>query len=146
MFSQDFKELLTLLNDNDVEYLIVGGYAVALYGYPRFTGDLDVWIRNTPINVERLLKALEEFGFSSLNLSPADFLTPNIVVQLGFPPNRIDILVSIDGVSFEDAVKNRNAVEIDGLSIPLISKQDLLTNKSSTGRLKDRVDIENLPE
>lgn len=101
MFNPDFKEFIQLLNDNQVRYLIVGGYAVALHGYPRYTKDIDIWIEMSQKNAAQMLAALAQFGFGSLDLETSDFTTPDRVVQLGYPPSRIDIITTPDGVDFK---------------------------------------------
>ncbi|MEM6432634.1 MAG: hypothetical protein AAF773_02075 [Cyanobacteria bacterium P01_D01_bin.115] len=103
MLNQDFREFIQSLNDNQVRYLVIGGYAVALHGYPRYTKDIDIWIEMSADNAKRLLAALAQFGFASLDLQAADFMEPNQVIQLGYPPNRIDLLMMPDGVDFETA-------------------------------------------
>jgi hypothetical protein len=144
MFGRDFKEFIQLLNEKKVEYLIVGGYAVTVYGYPRYTGDLDIWINNSEDNANLIIDVLKDFGFSSLKLSPEDFLKKGNIVQLGYPPLRIDILNDIDGVEFHDCYKRKEDFIIDELKIPFISSNDLLKNKKASGRHKDIDDIENL--
>lgn len=114
MLSKDFKEFIELLNGHSVRYLIVGGYAVAFHGYPRYTKDLDVWIALSPENADKIIKALEEFGFGSLGLKTQDFLEKDQIVQLGYPPNRIDILTTLKGIRFEDCYKERIEIEIQG--------------------------------
>jgi hypothetical protein len=141
---QDFKEFIALLNEHEVRYLIVGGYAVAVHGHPRYTKDLDVWILTETGNADRLLSALEEFGFGSLGLTQGDFVTRDQVIQLGYPPNRIDILTSLEGVSFEDCYDSRAVVELEGLLVPFISLDDLRKNKRALGRHQDLADLENL--
>jgi hypothetical protein len=106
MLNQDFKEFIQFLNDNQVHYLIVGGYAVAIHGHPRYTKDIDIWIEISRENALKIMKSLEQFGFGSLGLKMEDFLVPNQVVQLGYPPNRIDLLTSVDGRNFP-ANKNK---------------------------------------
>ncbi len=145
ILSQDFKEFFELLNANKVRYLVIGGYAVALYGYPRYTKDIDVWIYREEKNVKRLLKALNEFGFSSLNLKIKDFMDPEQVIQLGYPPNRIDLLTDIPGVKFEDCYQSRNDVEINNVTVHFIALDDLKKSKKATGRHQDLADLENLP-
>ena len=113
MLNQDFKEFIQFLNDNHVQYLVVGGYAVAIHGHPRYTKDIDIWIETSLDNANNLLQALEQFGFSSLGLQTQDFLTPDQIIQLGYPPNRIDLLTNIDGVIFEDCYPFRLEVFID---------------------------------
>ncbi len=146
MLSRDFKEFVELLNSRRVEYLVVGGYALAAHGHPRYTGDLDIWLRGSPDNIDRLLHALADFGFASLGLKPADFQSPDAVVQLGFPPARIDLLTRIDGVQFDACYARRLEVEIAGLTLPLIGLEDFKTNKRASGRLKDLADLESLDE
>lgn len=144
MLSRDFKEFVALLNAHGVEYLIVGGYAMALHGRPRNTGDLDVWIARTPDNAARLMKALEEFGFGGLGLSLRDFETPEQVVQLGYPPFRIDLLTDIDGVRFADAWPRRETVTHEGMPLHFIGRDDLKANKRAAGRPRDIDDLEQL--
>jgi predicted nucleotidyltransferase len=144
MLSQDFREFIELLNSNEVRYLVVGGYAVAFHGYPRYTKDLDVWIYADPENVEKLIRALKQFGFGSLGLTPDDFLTPDQVIQLGYPPNRIDLLTSFKGVDFKNAYESRVQTEIDGLLADFVDLENLKKNKASTGRPQDIADLENL--
>ncbi|HKK80471.1 MAG TPA: hypothetical protein VJ933_12625, partial [Phaeodactylibacter sp.] len=103
ILNQDFKEFIQLLNEHEVEYLVVGGYALAFHGYPRFTQDIDFWIWTDRDNVNKIIAVLKEFGFSSLNLNEEDFLDDENVIQLGYPPNRIDLITQIDGVDFKDA-------------------------------------------
>ena len=145
MFSQDFKEFVELLIKHQVEYLIVGGYAVGIHGYPRYTGDLDIWIKISRDNSEKILKVINEFGFSSYNLKVDDFLTEGNVIQLGYPPVRIDILNQLDGVIFDECYKNRVFTKIDKIKINLISYEDLIKNKKACGRHRDFDDLENLP-
>jgi hypothetical protein len=144
MLSRDFKEFVALLNAHGVEYLIVGGYAMALHGRPRNTGDLDVWIARTPDNAARLMKALEAFGFGGLGLSLRDFETPEQVVQLGYPPFRIDLLTDIDGVQFADAWLRRETVVHEGMPLHFIGRDDLKANKRAAGRPRDLDDLEQL--
>lgn len=144
MFSQDFKEFVELLIKNSTEYLIVGGYAVGIHGHPRYTGDLDIWLNPTEENAQRILKSVNEFGFSSVGLTIEDFTKIGNVIQLGFPPLRIDLLTDIDGVTFEEAYKNRKIVELDALMVNFIGYNELIKNKKSSGRLRDIDDIENL--
>lgn len=139
---QDFKDFLKLLNSKRVEYLLIGGYAVGYYGYPRPTGDMDIWISTERENAKRLVVALEEFGFAS---SLEVFLEENKVVRMGVPPFRLEILTTIDGVSFPDCYSERTHVELDEVEVDLISLRDLKTNKKASGRLKDLSDLENLP-
>ena len=144
MLSRDFKEFVELLIKNKAEYLIVGGYAVGIHGYPRYTGDLDIWLNPTPENAKSIVKTVNEFGFSSFNLTESDFTKPGNVVQLGYPPLRIDLLTEVDGVTFEECFINRKEVEIDNLIVNFIGYEDLVKNKKESGRLRDIDDIENL--
>jgi predicted nucleotidyltransferase len=144
MFSRDFKEFVELLIKNNVEYLIVGGYAVSIHGYPRYTGDLDIWLNPTPENAKKILTAVNEFGFSSFHLSESDFTKKENIIQLGYPPLRIDLLTEIDGVTFNDCFTNRKEVTIEGLKFFFIGYNDLLKNKKKSGRLNDLNDLENL--
>ncbi|GIV62711.1 MAG: hypothetical protein KatS3mg045_0050 [Bellilinea sp.] len=142
--SPDFKEFIELLNFNKVRYLIVGGYAVAFHGYPRYTKDLDIWIENTAENAQRLMEALEQFGFGSLGLSEQDFLIPEQIIQLGYPPNRIDLITSLPGVSFHECYEARIEVEVDGVIARFIDLEHLKQNKRASGRFQDLADLENL--
>jgi hypothetical protein len=146
MFSKDFKEFLQLLIKNEVDYLIVGGYAVGYHGYPRFTGDLDIWLNPVPQNSKKIMKCIDEFGFSSLGLTENDFTKIGNVIQLGSPPLRIDILNDIDGVVFDDCYRNKVNVEIDEMLVNFISYHDLIKNKKATGRHRDLDDLENLQQ
>ncbi|WP_395146463.1 DUF6036 family nucleotidyltransferase [Armatimonas sp.] len=142
--SQDFKEFLQSLNDNQVRYLIVGGYAVALHGHPRYTKDIDIWLWLDTKNAQKIVQALNEFGFASLNLKPDDFLDPGTIIQLGYPPNRIDILNSLSGVNFEACYPTHIEVQIDGITLPFIDIENLKKNKQASGRMQDLADVENL--
>lgn len=144
MLSKDFKEFIELLNRHKVRYLVVGGYAVALHGHPRYTRDLDVWVELSPENADNLIKALEEFGFGSLGLKPEDFLVSDQIIQLGYPPNRIDILTTLKQVKFEDCYKEKVELEIQGLKISFIDLENLKQNKRATGRPQDLADADNL--
>lgn len=144
MFSKDFKEFVELLIKNKVEYLIVGGYAVGIHGHPRYTGVLDIWLNPTLENAEKILVCVNEFGFASFKLTLEDFTKENNVVQLGYPPLRIDLLTNIDGVTFSECIKNKKDVMISGLSINFIGYEDLVKNKKSTGRHRDLDDLENM--
>ena len=144
MFSQDFREFVELLIKHNVEYLIVGGYAVGIHGHPRYTGDLDIWLNPTKINADKIVRCVNEFGFGSFNLKSEDFTKEGNVIQLGYPPLRIDLLTEIDGVTFKECYLNKKEVEIEELIVNFIGYQDLLKNKKETGRLKDLDDIDNL--
>lgn len=144
MLSPDFKEFIELLNAHNVQYLIVGGYALAFHGHPRYTKDIDVWIATNTENAERMLKVLTDFGFSSLDLSQQDFLEQENIIQLGSPPNRIDILTSVDGIQFADSISESSIIEVDGVAIHLIGIHKLIENKTASGRLQDLADVEKL--
>lgn len=140
----DLKEFIGLLSSHEVEYLLVGGHAVAFHGHPRFTGDIDFLIRTTPSNVRRLLAALSAFGFGSLEITERDLLEAGRVLQLGHPPNRIDILTSISGVEFDAAWASRVESSMDGQRVIIIGWNELLQNKKATGRQKDVADLQKL--
>ncbi|HPY00947.1 MAG: DUF6036 family nucleotidyltransferase [Candidatus Neomarinimicrobiota bacterium] len=144
MLNQDFKEFIQLLNDNRVRYLVVGGYAVALHGYPRYTRDIDIWVELSEENATHIVEALEQFGFASLGLKESDFLVEDQVIQLGYAPNRIDIITTLSGVTFAECYEKRVPVEIDGVKINFIDLDSLRKNKKATGRLQDLADLENL--
>ena len=144
MFSQDFREFIELLIKNKAEYLIVGGYAVGIHGHPRYTGDLDIWLNPTPENAVQILKSVNEFGFSSFNLTRDDFTKSGNVIQLGYPPLRIDLLTNIDGVTFNECYENRKEVILDDFKVNFIGYNDLLKNKKESGRPRDIDDIDNL--
>lgn len=140
--SQDFHELLECFARNDVRYLIVGGWALAAHGHPRLTKDLDVWVWAESTNARALLEALEEFGFGDLDLSVEDFSQPDIVIQLGYPPNRVDLLTSPTGVDFESCWGDRLEIQMDGVLVPFIGLEGLKANKRASGRPQDMVDVE----
>ncbi len=141
---KDFNEFVELFVAKGVRFLVVGGYALAAHGYPRATDDFDAWVWANSENAEKIVECLAEFGFGSLNLTTDDFTTLDRVVQLGYPPYRIDIITSISGVEFENAWANRLVVDVDGMQVPFIGRDDLLTNKRATGRPKDLLDVERL--
>jgi len=138
----DFKEFLRLLNSNEVEYLLIGGYAVGYYGYPRPTGDMDIWIARTPDNAQRVVDALREFGFTCKK----EFLLEHRkVVRMGVPPFRLEILTTISGVEFPPCYAERLQVVLDEIEVNLISLPHLKLNKKASARSKDITDLENLP-
>ena len=145
LLTDDFKEFLKLFNAHHVEYLLVGGYAVGLHGYPRATIDLDAWVRATPANATRVVAALVEFGFDTAALKPDLFLNPDSIVRFGVPPFRIEVMTSIDGVKFDPCYARALRVNVDGVVVPVISLEDLKINKRAAGRHKDLNDLENLP-
>ncbi len=144
MLNPDFREFIQSLNDNQVRYLVVGGYAVALHGYPRYTKDIDIWIELSPLNATRILQALDQFGFSSLGLTENDFLEADSIIQLGYPPRRIDLLTSLSGVDFDICYSNKVVVELDEIQVNFIDLENLKKNKLATGRSQDIADVENL--
>jgi len=141
---KDFKEFLSLLNKHQVEYLVVGGYAVAFHGYPRYTGDLDIWVKKTNANGEKLIKAIEDFGFETEELQHKDFENEILSFYLGAPPIQLNIINQISGVQFDACYPHKNQLEIDSIFINYISKNDLIKNKRASGRHRDLDDIENL--
>ena len=141
---QDFKELLQLLNSKRIEYLVIGGYAVAFHGHPRATGDIDIWIAISKDNAHKTVEVLKEFGFNTPDLKDNLFLKKRQNIRMGNPPLRIEILTSIDGVEFSECYKNRKTATIDNIEINFISLPDLKTNKKASGRLQDLADIESL--
>lgn len=144
--NKDLREFIVWLNSTTIKHLIVGGHAVAFHGYPRFTGDIGFLVERTPENAVRLEKIVAEFGFANLGLTAKDFLEPGIVVQLGRPPNRIDLLTSIDGVEFAEAWPNRVPADLDGEAVTFIGRQELLKNKRASGRPQDAADLAKLEE
>jgi len=141
----DFKEFLQLLNDHEVDYLLIGGYAVGYHGYPRATGDMDIWIAIHPDNAEKLVTVLAAFGFGAAGIAADLFLQPNNVIRMGNPPLRLEILTTISGVEFADAYAQRVTDIIDGVLVNIINLSQLKANKRASGRLKDLSDLENLP-
>ena len=140
MLNKDYKEMLQSLLDNKVDFLVVGAYAMAAHGYPRATGDLDLWVFTTRENADKVYKALEEFGAPLEQINKDSFSEKGIIFQIGVAPCRIDIITQISGVEFEKAYPKRKEIEIDGIKVPVISKEDLILNKESTGREKDKLD------
>jgi predicted nucleotidyltransferase len=141
---QDFKEFIVLLNEHQVEYLIVGGYAVVAYGYHRFTGDLDVWIKPSKANAEKVLRTLKAFGFGKIKLTSKDLSEKDKIIQLGYEPLRIDLITSVEGLNFENSYKRRKRIKADGVIVQLIGLDDLRKNKKLIGRDRDREDYKHL--
>ena len=141
----DFKDFLRLLNENQVDYLLIGGYAVAYHGYPRPTGDLDIWVRAVPSNASRIVVALRAFGFAAVDLNEELFLPSRSLIRMGFPPYRIEISTQISGVQFEACWRNRIETSLDGVKVCLLGLGDLRVNKAASGRAKDIADLDNLP-
>ena len=144
MLDQDFKEFIESLNDNEVRYLVVGGYAVAFHGYPRYTKDIDIWIELEPANAKRVIAALKQFGFGVLDLTTDDFLVPDQIIQLGYPPNRIDLITTLVAVDFETCYAVREKATIDGVSVNFIDLENLKKNKTASGRPQDIADVSHL--
>lgn len=141
----DFKDFLQLLNSAKVEYLLVGGYAVGHYGYPRTTGDMDIWIAATQTNAEKIVDVLCQFGFAAATVQPDMFSKPDQIVRMGVPPICIDVITSASGVEFAECFARRNVKAIDGVEVNIIHPDDLKRNKKASGRSKDLNDLENLP-
>lgn len=141
----DFKEFLKLLNAHQVEYLLIGGYAVGYHGYPRATADMDIWIAMDPANARKIVAVLKEFGFNLPDLSPELFLKEWQVIRLGVPPVRIEIATTISGVNFRECYAEKVLGELDGEQVKLISLKHLKINKKASGRHQDLADLENLP-
>lgn len=142
---EDFREFLRLLNDADVRYLLIGGYAVGFHGYPRATADMDIWVAVAPDNAAKLVNVFHLFGMQDSKLTPGLFLERGKIIRMGVPPMRIEVLTEIDGVSFEDCYAARVTTEIDGQQVHLISSRHLRINKQAAGRHKDMDDLEHLP-
>lgn len=141
MLNPDFKDILSCLKEEEAEFLIVGAYALAAHGLPRATGDIDIWVRRSAENAAKVLRALSAFGAPLSNLTEQDFISPEMVLQIGVEPCRIDILTSIDGIEFDEAWKNKVNLIVDEIAIYILSKADLLKNKLAAGRDKDQGDI-----
>lgn len=144
MLNQHFKEFIELLERNRVRYLIVGGYAVGLHGFPRYTGDIDVFIAVSEENARMVLKTFADFGFGDLGLRESDFLEEETVVEIGREPLKIQVLTGIDGVAFEECWNERKEVELSGSTVPFIGIESLLRNKEASSRAKDKIDLEEL--
>ena len=144
--NEDFRDLLVLLADAGVDFIVVGAYALALHGAPRASGDIDVFVRPSPANAERVVQALAQFGapLQSAGVTAADLAQPGAVYQIGLPPRRIDLLTEISGVSFDEAWASRVAAEVEGRTVPFIGREALLKNKQAAGRPKDLADIARL--
>jgi hypothetical protein len=142
--SPDFRELLSILAKYKVRYLVVGGYAVMKYTEPRFTKDLDLWIATDPGNAEAVFAALREFGAPLKELTPADFTQEGYFYQMGNPPFRLDIMMSLPGVTFETAWANREEAHVEELVVPFISKVDLIKTKEASARDQDLIDVKKL--
>ena len=142
--NSDFSDLLRLMAEHQVRFLVVGVYAVIRYTEPRYTKDLDLWIEPTAENAERCFRALAAFGAPLTGLGPLDFTQQGYIYQMGVPPTRVDVLMSLQSLSFADAYDRRVAIELDGLTIPILSKDDLIASKLAAGRPQDLLDVESL--
>lgn len=143
--AEDFEDFIKLLNLHEVEYMIVGGYALAFHGKPRHTGDLDIWINVSEENAVRMLKVVNDFGLQSLGFEKKDFLTEGLISQIGYPPLRIDVLTLIDGVEFAEAYTDRQKIELENdFTIDYIGLNDFVKNKQASGRPQDRTDVKTL--
>lgn len=144
MLNKHFQEFIGLLDQHQVKYLLVGGYAVGFHGFPRYTGDLDVFIAISERNSKRILMVFEDFGFPDLGLTKEDFLEEEIVVEIGREPMKIQVLTGIDGVTFEECYEGKVELDISGLNVPFIGFDELLRNKEASPRSKDKIDLEEL--
>lgn len=144
MLNEDYKEMLQLLLEERVDFIIVGAYALGAHGYPRATGDIDIWIKPDDNNSLKVYKALSKFGAPLEQINIDDFSKEGVIFQIGVIPRRIDIISKIDGVTYEEADKDKLVVEVEGLKLPVISLNKLIKNKMSTGREKDAFDIKTL--
>jgi hypothetical protein len=142
--NSDFRDLLSTFNAHDVRYLVVGGYAVMKYTEPRYTKDLDLWIEASPVNARAVFLALRAFGAPLSGITAGDFESEGTIYQMGRPPVRVDILTAIDGIGFPEAWANRVTTDFAGVPVHVIARQDLLTNKRASGRLRDQLDVESL--
>lgn len=139
---KDFRDLCALLNVHQVEYMIVGAYALAFHGAPRYTGDLDIFVKPDPENARRIVSALNDFGFGSTNLSHSDFVVEDRVIQLGYPPVRIDLMTSLTGISWEEADLGKVEGKYGDVRVYFIGREQLIKNKKALGRKKDLADLE----
>ncbi len=144
MLNEDYKDILRALSQEKAEFLLVGAYALAVYGYPRSTMDIDLWTMPSPKNALSVLRALIQFGAPVQSLTPDDLAKESIIFQIGVAPRRIDIITSVDGLDFASAFKRSNRLTIDGIDVHVLSIEDLIQNKKTAGRLKDLADVEAL--
>ena len=144
MLNEDYKEMLQLLLEEQVDFIIVGAYALGAHGYPRATGDIDIWVKPNNTNSRKLYKALARFGAPLEQIEIDDFSMEGIIFQIGVIPRRIDIITKIDGVTYQEADEDKITVEVEGLMLPVISLEKLIKNKMATGREKDELDIKTL--
>lgn len=146
VINKDFREFIALLNAKEVKYLVIGGYAVAYHGYPRYTKDIDFWIWLNEDNAKKIIEAIHAFGMSSMNIKVEDFMSADTVIQLGMPPNRIDILTDLETLDFEDCYAQREIANFDGLNIAMLDLDNLIKSKLNAGRPQDKVDAKKLTE
>ena len=144
MLNSDYKDMLQALLDHGVKFLLVGAYAMGVHGYPRATGDIDIWVEPSSENSTRVYRSMAAFGAPLHEIDEATFATPGVVFQIGIAPRRIDIITAMSGVGFDDAYQQRQIIEMEDLSIPILSLGDLIKNKRATGRDKDRLDADRL--
>ena len=144
MLNKDYKEMLQNLLNNEVKFLVVGAYAMGVYGYPRATGDFDIWVETSPENSQKIYKSLSDFGAPLKHINKNTFCEEGIIFQIGVAPRRIDIITKIDGVSFQQAYPEKQEYGIEGLTIPFLSIENLIINKESTGRERDKLDAQYL--
>jgi len=140
---KDFKEFIELLSKNNVRYIVIGGYAVVYHGYVRSTNDIDIWIDLHKDNIKKVIKALDEFGFSSLKIKETDF-SPNQIIQLGYPPHRIDLITTPAGIDFETCYESKEHVTIDNIAVNIIDLENLIKAKKASKRIRDLADVEEL--
>lgn len=144
MLNSDYRDMLQVLLDNGVRFLLVGAYAMGAHGYPGATGDIDIWVEPSAENSKRVYRALSQFGAPLHEVDEATFIKLGVVFQIGIAPRRIDIMSAVSGIDFEEAYRHRQTVEIEGMPIPILSHDDLIRNKRATGRDKDRLDADRL--
>ena len=142
--NQDFLEFIGLLESHGVDYLIIGGYAVALHGFPRYTGNIDFFVAVNPENAAKLMNVFNAFGFGDIGIDQNDFMQPNFVVEIGREPRKIQVLTGIDGVTFADCHSRRVEVDLQGMHLKFIGKEDLIRNKQASARSKDLIDVDEL--
>jgi len=144
MLNEDYKEMLQILLEENVKFIVVGAYALGAHGFPRATGDIDIWIEPTAVNAKKVIRSLARFRVPLSDVNQEDFTEEGIIFQIGVAPRRIDIITIIDGVEFQSAYAKKLLVSVEGLSIPVLSVEDLIKNKESTGREKDALDAKML--
>lgn len=144
MLNPDFHDMLHAFSEAGVDYMLVGAYALASHGYVRATGDMEQWVRPERHNAARVLDVLRLFGAPTSDLNVTDFESPDVVLQIGVPPRRIDVITSIDGVDFDEAWPRRQEVDVEGIPVPVIGREDLIRNKEASGRPRDMSDLEGL--